>query len=294
MAAPLTGSPETTGETTGGTGEPPHTGAAGLPTIPDDPAELGTTALRELSRTLFARLRGLDEGTAEYSYVRNTLVELNMALVRFTAARFRSNAEPYEDIVQAGTIGLIKAINRFDPDQGVEFASFAIPTISGEIKRHFRDTSWAVHVPRRLQHLRLALTDGRARLEQRLGREPTVAELARHTGLEPDDVLEGLLAANAHTSSSLDYHAGDEESEGLLARTIGHEDRRLEMVENVQSLRPLIAGLPERDRRIVSMRFGAEMTQGEIGAELGLSQMHVSRLLARILGRLRRHLADDG
>src|SRR5579884_1087712 len=164
---------------------------ADLPEIP--PAQtLGPVDARELSRTLFLRLRTLEEGTHEYSYVRNTLVELNLALVKFAAKRFATRSEPMEDIIQVGTIGLIKAIDRFDPDREVEFPTFAMPTIMGEIKRFFRDTSWSVRVPRRLQELRLALTRAGDELSQSLDRSPTVPELADYLGVSEEDVVEGL------------------------------------------------------------------------------------------------------
>src|SRR5579884_789137 len=169
---------------------------ADLPEIP--PAQtLGPVDARELSRTLFLRLRTLEEGTHEYSYVRNTLVELNLALVKFAAQRFATRSEPMEDIIQVGTIGLIKAIDRFDPEREVEFPTFAMPTIMGEIKRFFRDTSWSVRVPRRLQELRLDLAKVGDELAQQLDRAPTAAELAERLGIDEEEVREGLAASNA-------------------------------------------------------------------------------------------------
>jgi RNA polymerase sigma-B factor len=276
------------------TGEAPPRDAAEdvLASLPEIPpfAEVAPPDARALSKSLFTRLRALEEGTHEFSYVRNTLVELNLALVKFAAARFRSRSEPMEDIIQVGTIGLIKAIDRFEPDRGVEFPTFAMPTIVGEIKRFFRDTSWSVRVPRRLQELRLDLAKAGDELAQRLDRAPTVAELAGHLGIGEDEVVEGMVAANAYTASSLDAQPEEDDSEGSLADRIGYEDHGLEGIEYIESLKPLIAELPPRDRKILSLRFGANMTQSEIGEELGISQMHVSRLLARTLGRLRRGL----
>ena len=245
---------------------------------------------RALSKTLFERLESLEEGTYEYSYVRNTLVELNLALVKFAASRFRSRSEPMEDIIQVGTIGLIKAIDRFELSRGVEFPTFAMPTIVGEIKRFFRDTSWSVRVPRRLQELRLDLAKAGDELAQQLDRAPTVGELAERLGLTNDEVVEGMAASNAYTASSLDAQPEEDDSEGALADRIGYEDHGLEGIEYVESLKPLIAGLPPRDRQILSLRFVANMTQSEIGDELGISQMHVSRLLSRTLVRLRKGL----
>jgi RNA polymerase sigma-B factor len=264
-------------------------GPAGLPEIPPYD-EVGPVDARALSRTLFERLECLEEGTHEHAYVRNTLVELNLALVKFAASRFRTRSEPMEDIVQVGTIGLIKAIDRFELSRGVEFPTFAMPTIIGEIKRFFRDTSWSVRVPRRLQELRLDLARAGDELAQQLDRAPTVGELAERLGLSEDEVVEGMVASNAYTASSLDAQPEEDDSEGALADRIGYEDHDLEGVEYVESLKPLIAGLPPRDRTILSLRFVANMTQSEIGEELGISQMHVSRLLSRTLVRLRRGL----
>lgn len=265
---------------------------AGLPDIPPY-EEVDAVDARALSKTLFERLESLEEGTREYSYVRNTLVELNLALVKFAASRFRSRSEPMEDIIQVGTIGLIKAIDRFELSRGVEFPTFAMPTIIGEIKRFFRDTSWSVRVPRRLQELRLDLAKAGDELAQKLDRAPTVHELAERLGISNDEVVEGMAASNAYTASSLDAQPEEDDSEGALADRIGYEDHGLEGIEYVESLKPLIAELPPRDRKILSLRFVAGMTQSEIGEELGISQMHVSRLLSRTLVRLRKGLTVE-
>lgn len=267
-------------------------GGLDLPPLPEL-REASTADARAMSRALFVRLAELEEGTYAYSYVRNTLVELNLALVRYAVSRFRLRSESREDVVQVGTVGLIKAINRYDLGEGTEFPTFALPTIVGEIKRHFRDTSWAVRVPRRMQERRLTLAKASARLEQDLGRAPSVAELAEQTGLGEDEVVEGLVAANAYKTSSLDYHAADEEGESFLARRTGAPDPDLEKVENLVSLKPLVEALPERDRKVLDLRFGAEMTQSEIGAELGISQMHVSRLISRCCDHLREQVMQD-
>ncbi|MET8681616.1 SigB/SigF/SigG family RNA polymerase sigma factor [Streptomyces sp. NPDC004647] len=244
---------------------------------------------RALSKNLLDRLAALEEGTYEYQYVRNTLIELNLSLVRFAAARFRNRSDEMEDIVQVGTIGLIKAIDRFDLSREVEFATFAVPYIVGEIKRFFRDTSWSVHVPRRLQELRLSLAKATDEMARTLGRAPTTAELAEHLGLSTEDIIEGIVASNGYSATSLDVPV-DESAEnggGTYADRVGGIDPAMEAVENRHALQPLIEELSPRDRKILSMRFGEEMTQAEIGAELGISQMHVSRLLSRLLARLR-------
>ncbi|MER5771361.1 RNA polymerase sigma factor SigF [Streptomyces sp. NPDC001985] len=265
-----------------------------LPAIPPF-AEIGALDARALSKTLFARLELLEEGTHDHAYVRNTLVELNLALVKFAAARFRARSEPMDDIIQVGTIGLIKAIDRFELSRGVEFPTFAMPTIIGEIKRFFRDTSWSVRVPRRLQELRLELARATDELSQRLDRAPTVTELAGHLGIAEDEVVEGMAASNAYTAGSLDARpeGDDGDSEGTLADRIGYEDHGIEGIEYIESLKPLIAGLAPRDRKILSLRFVAGLTQSEIGEELGISQMHVSRLLSRTLAKLRKGLTVE-
>jgi RNA polymerase sigma-B factor len=281
--------PDETGVTTAPGTEGLTEGLEDLPEIPPFD-EVGALDARALSKTLFARLETLLEGTHEHAYVRNTLVELNLALVKFAASRFRSRSEPMEDIIQVGTIGLIKSIDRFELSRGVEFPTFAMPTIIGEIKRFFRDTSWSVRVPRRLQELRLDLAKATDELAQRFDRAPTVEELAQRLGLTNDEVVEGMVASNAYTASSLDAQPEEDDTEGSLSDRIGYEDHGLEGIEYVESLKPLIADLPARDRQILSLRFVANMTQSEIGEELGISQMHVSRLLSRTLVKLRRGL----
>jgi RNA polymerase sigma-B factor len=199
-----------------------------------------------------------------------------------------------EDIVQVGTIGLIKAIDRFDCERGVEFPTFAMPTIVGEVKRFFRDTSWSVRVPRRLQELRLALTKASDELSQRLDRSPTVAELAGCLGVSEEDVVDGLAVGNAYTASSLDSPPPEDDGgEGTLADRLGYEDSALEGVEYRESLKPLLAQLPPRERQIIMLRFFANMTQSQIGEEVGISQMHVSRLLTRTLAQLREGLTAE-
>ncbi|MEV2200559.1 RNA polymerase sigma factor SigF [Streptomyces fradiae] len=262
--------------------------ATPLPRVPD-PTEVAPRDAKELSKQFFARLAVLEEGTEEYQYVRNTLIELNLSLVKYAAARFRSRSDQMEDIVQVGTIGLIKAIDRFELSREVEFATFAMPCVVGEIKRFFRDTSWSVHVPRRLQELRIDIARATDELFQRLDRSPTAAELADHLGLTEDEVIEGLVAANGYTAASLDMPLDEsgEPASATLADMIGEEDRDMRLTEDVQALKPLLAQLDERDRTILRMRFGEELTQAEIGERLGVSQMHVSRLLARMTKRMR-------
>ncbi|MFE1879357.1 SigB/SigF/SigG family RNA polymerase sigma factor [Streptomyces diastatochromogenes] len=268
---------------------------AGLPEI-TRPTEVSTDDARSLSVALFVRLRDLEEGTPEYSYVRNTLVELNLSLVKFAARRFRDRAEEAEDIIQVGTIGLIKAINRFDVDRDIEFSAFALPTIVGEMKRFFRDTTWAVSVPRRLQEMRIDMAKAADRLEQQLGHRPSRGELAAQMHVTEECVAEGERAANGYAARSLDAPVEDDDADALrlVTRHLATSEPSYELVEAFESLKPLVGRLDERDRLVLSLRFGEELTQKQIGERLGLSQMHVSRLLKRILGELRAGLVDDG
>jgi RNA polymerase sigma-B factor len=271
----------------------PATG--GLPFV-EDAGKVAPKDARELSKLYFDGLQSLEEGTAAYSYARSTLIEMNMSLVRFCSRRFRGRGpEEMEDILQVGTIGLIKAIDRFDLSREVEFTTFAVPYIVGEMKRFFRDTSWAVHVPRRLQELRVELAKARDHLTTVLDAPPTVAELAAYLELSEDDVIEGLVASNGYTAGSIDLPSGEEgeDSGRSYADTFGALDPAMELVEDFQALAPMLGELDDRQRLILQMRFGQEMTQAEIGAELGYSQMHVSRLISRTLTKLRAGMLTD-
>ncbi|NEA98967.1 RNA polymerase sigma factor SigF [Streptomyces sp. SID13726] len=260
----------------------------GMPEI-TDPSQVAPKDARELSKLFFKQLAVLEEGTPEYQYARNTLIEMNISLVRYAAGRFRSRGrEEMEDIVQVGMIGLIKAIDRFELSREVEFTSFSVPYIVGEIKRFFRDTSWAVHVPRRLQEARVQLARADEELSSRLGRTPTTRELSELMSLPEEEVVEARLASNGYTSASLDAAiGGSEDGETALADFIGNPDPALGLVEDMHALAPLIAELDERDRKIIHWRFVEELTQAQIAEHLGVSQMHVSRLITRLLGRLR-------
>ncbi|MEJ8636604.1 MULTISPECIES: SigB/SigF/SigG family RNA polymerase sigma factor [Streptomyces] len=295
-------------ETKGACDLPPTTGRRrtahavdGLPLI-ERASKVAPKDARSLSPLFLRRLRALEEGSREYQYARNTLVEMNRSLVHFTAGRFRSRGNgEMEDIVQVGTVGLIKAIDRFDLSREVEFTSFAIPYIVGEIKRYFRDSTWAVHVPRRLQELRIDLARAREQLARVSGHEPTVGDLAAYLELSDEEIVEGLIAASGYTAGPLDAsdeHIGDGHGERpALAHTIadklGSCDPAIELVEDLHALAPLLGRLSDRERRILELRFGQEKTQQQIGTELGISQMHVSRLLARILKRLRVGMLTD-
>ncbi|MET9830470.1 RNA polymerase sigma factor SigF [Streptomyces sp. NPDC006385] len=244
---------------------------------------------RSGARAMFVELRKLRDGSPEYAELRNQLVRMHLPLVEHLARRFRNRGEPLDDLTQVATIGLIKSVDRFDPERGVEFSTYATPTVVGEIKRHFRDKGWAVRVPRRLQELRLSLTTATAELSQQHGRSPTVHELAEKLAISEEEVLEGLESANAYSTLSLDVPDTDDESPAV-ADTLGAEDEALEGVEYRESLKPLLEDLPPREKRILLLRFFGNMTQSQIAQEVGISQMHVSRLLARTLAQLREKL----
>jgi RNA polymerase sigma-B factor len=246
---------------------------------------------RDAARAEFVRLSTLAEDDPERSRLRGRLVESHLPLVEYLARRFAGRGEPLDDLIQVGTIGLIKAVDRFDTERGVEFSTYATPTVVGEIKRHFRDKGWTVRVPRRLQELRASLSSATAQLTQDLGRSPTVAELAGHIGVGEEEVLEGLESANAYAAVSLE--ATDDADGQSVLDTLGGVDEALEGVEYRESLKPLLDSLPERERRILVLRFFGNMTQSQIAAELGISQMHVSRLLARTLSQLRERLLNE-
>jgi RNA polymerase sigma-B factor len=249
---------------------------------------------RDRSRELLLALSKLPEDDPSRGAIRDELVQGHLPLVEYLARRFAGRGEPLDDLIQVATIGLIKAVDRFDPERGVEFSTYATPTIAGEIKRHFRDKGWAVRVPRRLQELKLALTRASADLTQKLGRSPTVAELATHLNLSEEEILEGLESAHAYSTVSLDAPDSDDDEGPAVADSLGMVDDALEGVEYRESLKPLLEALPAREKRILVLRFFSGMTQSQIAAELGISQMHVSRLLARTLAQLREGLlAED-
>jgi RNA polymerase sigma-B factor len=244
---------------------------------------------RARTRELFTRLAEMPQGRAQEE-VRNELVQLHLPLVDHLARRFRNRGEPLDDLVQVGTIGLIKSVDRFQLDRGVEFSTYATPTVLGEIKRYFRDKGWAVRVPRRLQELRLSLATATAELTQEQGRAPTVAELAERLRVNEEDILEGLESANAYSTLSLDAPEIGETDGQSMADSLGADDEALEGVDYRESLKPLLAELDPRAKHILMLRFFRGMTQSQIAAEVGISQMHVSRILSRTLAQLRQGL----
>lgn len=238
---------------------------------------------RERDRALLSEFAALPVDDPRRATLRDQIVTSHVPLVVALAGRFRDRGEPFDDIVQVGTVGLINAVDRFDLERGVEFSTFAAPTIIGEIKRHFRDRGATIRVPRRLQELRLRVNSSSEALTHQLGRSPTVREIAAHAGLSEDEVLESLESAQAYLTVSLD-DGGDSSPLGEL---IGDEDESLDHIEIRETIRPLLDALPPRERRIVILRFFENMSQSQIAAEVGVSQMHVSRLLTRSLAQMR-------
>jgi RNA polymerase sigma-B factor len=221
--------------------------------------------------------------------LRNQLVEEHMRLAEFLARRFSHRGESPDDLRQVALVGLLKAVERFEPDRGLQFSSFATPTITGELKRHFRDRGWAVRVPRRVQELHLELERTVAELTQELGRPPTPAEMAQRAGVLEEDVLESMEAGSLYRLASLDSSRSDDDSAPNAAERLGELDEELGAVENRVAVGEMLALLPDREQKIVYLRFFEGLTQSEIAEQIGISQMHVSRLLARSLETLGGH-----
>jgi RNA polymerase sigma-B factor len=255
---------------------------------PNDRAER-TQAKREEGRRLFIRVSGLRPGSPEHSRLRDELVRMHLPLVVHFARRYAGRGEPFDDLLQAGAVGLVKAVDRYDVDRGTEFSTFAGPTILGEIRRHFRDRTWPVHVHRSLQDRAGEVARYVQDLTQELGRAPTVAELAVRMLLPEKQVIESLECNNAYRATSLETPTIGDLTLGDL---IGSEDPAYGDVELHDALGWVVARLPERERRILQLRFYGNMTQAQIAERLGISQMHVSRLLGRTLARLRKELID--
>src|SRR5215210_4299349 len=259
------------------------------PLVP--PTRVEVTRLR--SAALFLELRDGEAPRASRDAARDALVHLHLPLVEHCARRFRNRGEPFEDLVQVGTIGLIKSIDRFESDRGVEFSTYATPTIIGEIKRYFRDKGWAIRVPRRLQELRMQIGAASAELTQSLGRSPTPRELADSLGCTVEEIVEGIESSNAYSTLSLDASDDSDDNSGSMLDAIGVEDENLAHVEIRESLKPLLEALEPREKRILLLRFFKSKTQTQIAEEIGVSQMHVSRLLTRTLEQLRSSLEQQ-
>jgi RNA polymerase sigma-B factor len=260
---------------------------------------------RQRARTAFARFSELREhperdggrdgsGDSEYDRLRNELVVAHLNLVRYLAVKFANRGEALDDLLQVGTVGLLKAIDRFDLNRGVEFTTYATPTIVGEIKRHFRDKGWAVKVPRRLQELNLAVNRAIEKLTVKFGHSPTVSELAEHLGASAEDVLEAQELGQAYNLLSLDTELngdGDKKSQ-TLADYVGQNDAELELLEDRANLERGFEILTGRERVILYLRFYESVSQTEIAKRLNVSQMHVSRLQQKALEKLRNFLKE--
>ncbi|MET7392388.1 RNA polymerase sigma factor SigF [Dactylosporangium sp. NPDC005572] len=251
-----------------------------------------TRATDAQAKALLSLMADLPAGP-DRDRVRSRLIELYIPLAEYLARRFRNRGEQFDDLVQVANLGLIKSVDGYDPTRGAAFTSYAIPMIVGELKRHFRDKGWDVRVPRRLQELRLEISKVSEPLSQALGRSPTVADLAARLNVSEEEIIEGLDCGQAYRALSLDAPAGDggDPTAAGLGDLLGGEDPDMQNVENRESLRPLLARLPQREQKIIAMRFHGNLTQSQIAAELGISQMHVSRLLAGALRTLRTELS---
>jgi RNA polymerase sigma-B factor len=221
---------------------------------------------------------------------RNELIEAHRPLATHLARRYANRGEPLDDLVQVAFVGMLKAVERFDPDRGLEFSTFATATVDGELKRHFRDKTWSVRVPRRSQELHLRLTPTIAELSQRLGRAPRISEIAHELTIRDEEVLEAMEVGGAYRSASLDAPGGEDRDAGGLAERLGMRDANFDLAEHRVVIEQALESLPERERTILRLRFFEDLTQTEIAEQVGVSQMHVSRLLARSLADLRQHL----
>lgn len=240
---------------------------------------------------MFRELAKLDPESPQFQRQRDRIAERCLPLADHIARRFDGRGEPRDDLVQVARVGLVNAVIRYDVETGSDFVSFAVPTIMGEVRRHFRDNSWSVKVPRRLKELHLRLGTATSELSQRLGRAPTASELAEELDMERDEVVEGLIAGSSYNTLSIDSGGGgSEEDAPAILDTLGDVDLSLDQIENREALRPLLAALPERERTVLLLRFFESLTQTQIAERVGISQMHVSRLLAKSLSRLRDQL----
>ena len=238
---------------------------------------------------MFRELAKLEPDSPEFRRYRDRIVERCLPLADHIARRFDGRGEARDDLVQVARVGLVNAVIRYDVDTGSDFVSFAVPTIMGEVRRHFRDNSWSVKVPRRLKELHLRLGAATAELSQKLGRAPTASELAAELEMDRQEVVEGLVAGRSYNTLSIDSGGGDEKAPAIVD-TLGDIDLSLVQIENREALRPLLAALPDRERAVLLLRFSESLTQTQIAERVGISQMHVSRLLAKSLARLRDQL----
>ncbi|WGJ85136.1 RNA polymerase sigma factor SigF [Gordonia sp. SMJS1] len=234
-----------------------------------------------------------EKDDARRARLREDVIARCLPLADHVARRFSERGEPIDDLRQVARIGLMHAVDRFDVERGNNFLAFAVPTVMGEVKRYFRDSTWSIRVPRRAQEASLNIAKASEELLQSLGRSPRPSEIAQHLGLPVSEVIEGMVARSAYTASSIDAEAGSSTDGWTLADTLGDEDARLELVEEFVTLQPALERLTERERTILTLRFFKSMSQSEIARQVGISQMHVSRLLTRILETLRSEVVVD-
>jgi RNA polymerase sigma-B factor len=253
----------------------------------EQPQDADRAEQRAETMRVLRRMAQLPADDPERARLRDEVVEDHMPYARHIAQRYGGHGASGEDFEQVAYLGLVKAVDNFDPEHGTGFLGYATPMIIGEIKRYFRDATWGVHVPRRMQELSGALRKATDTLTHDLGRAPTIAELAVHLGAEPEEIVEAIDAAGAYTTASLDHPVNTDEQGASLLDFMGEEDARFDAVIDRQVLTELLTRLGERDKKILLMRYFRGMTQAEIGAELGISQMQISRLLTRILRELR-------
>jgi RNA polymerase sigma-B factor len=237
---------------------------------------------------MFRHLATLDEQSRAYRRQRDAIIERCLPLADHIAGRFRNRGEPLEDLVQVARIGLIQAVNRFDAENGADFLAFAVPTVMGEVRRHFRDHGWSVKVPRRLKELGSQLKRAREELSQQLGRAPTASEIASHLEIDREEVVQAQIAQSGYSTFSSDAPGrGADDERPSVIDSLGGLDANLDKVIDVETVRPLLSALPQRQQTVLMLRFFENMTQTQIAERLGISQMHVSRLLARSLATLR-------
>jgi RNA polymerase sigma-B factor len=242
---------------------------------------------------MFRQLHALDAGSVGYRRQREVIIQRCLPLAHHIARRYSGRGEPHDDLVQAACVGLVNAVNRFDLENGADFMSFAVPTMMGEVRKHFRDYGWAVKVPRRMKDLQAQLNNARAELSQRLGRAPNASEIAEHLNIDRQWVIEATIAGGSYSALSTDRQPADADEEfKSIGDTLGDVDSGMEKVLDVETARPLIAALPEQQRTVLLLRFFEDMTQSQIAERVGYSQMHISRLLTKALATLRTQVRE--
>ncbi|MEV6426930.1 RNA polymerase sigma factor SigF [Nocardia sp. NPDC051463] len=255
--------------------------------------EAGSSGGYDDVAALFEQLSASTPGTARHTALRAELIGRCIPLADHIARKFSGRGEPFDDLTQVARVGLVHAVDRFDISRGSNFLSFAVPTIMGEVRRYFRDNTWAMRVPRRVKETHLRIGAAIDSLSQSLGRSPTAKEIAAELDVDPDEVTQAVIAGNAYQPSSIDAASLGRDTDASLLDTLGEEESQFDRVEEYVAIRPLLAGLPERERRILTMRFFESMTQTQIAQRMGISQMHVSRILAKTLARLREQSTRD-